>query len=119
MIAFPEHEYRAKVTRVIDGHTVEVNTDLGFNIRHVMRVRLAGVDTPEIFRPKDEDERTRGKAAKRRVEELIADQWVAIKTGKGRSFNRWNADVYYYPEEGGRKSLGETLVEEGHAIIWE
>ena len=40
-------EYFCKVTRVVDGDTIDVDVDLGFNIWHKARVRLAGIDTPE------------------------------------------------------------------------
>lgn len=42
-------EYRARVTRVVDGDTFDVVTDLGFGLDGLaMRLRLLGVDTPEI-----------------------------------------------------------------------
>ena len=42
------YEYNAKVTKVIDGDTVEVDIDLGFNtILANQSVRLLGIDTPE------------------------------------------------------------------------
>ena len=39
--------YGATVLKVIDGDTVELMVDLGFNIHHKMRVRLYGVNTPD------------------------------------------------------------------------
>ena len=42
------YEYRVKkVTGVVDGDTIDVELDLGFNISYSQRVRLAGIDTPE------------------------------------------------------------------------
>lgn len=37
---------RAEVIRVIDGDTVELEIDLGFSIKHTIRVRLLGIDAP-------------------------------------------------------------------------
>ena len=40
--------YRAKVIRVVDGDTVDVDIDLGFGIwQKNERVRIMGIDTPE------------------------------------------------------------------------
>jgi micrococcal nuclease len=42
------YEYNIKkVTKVVDGDTIDVDIDLGFNISFAQRVRLAGIDTPE------------------------------------------------------------------------
>lgn len=41
------YEYRASVIRVIDGDTVDLRIDLGFEVGLNMRVRLAGIDAPE------------------------------------------------------------------------
>ena len=40
--------YRCKINKVVDGDTVEIDLDLGFNMMLVnQRVRMAGIDTPE------------------------------------------------------------------------
>lgn len=41
--------YKCEILRVIDGDTLDVLIDLGFNIKMKERVRLSGVDTPEVF----------------------------------------------------------------------
>jgi len=56
------YEYSCKVTRVVDGDTVDVILDLGFSILHKCRVRLYGIDTPES-RTRNKDEKIRGKLA--------------------------------------------------------
>jgi len=43
------YEYPAQLVEVIDGDTVDVKVDLGFHIHRTVRLRLAGVDTAEIF----------------------------------------------------------------------
>ena len=43
------YEYHVKkVTNVVDGDTIDVEIDLGFDISFSSRVRLAGIDTPEL-----------------------------------------------------------------------
>lgn len=41
--------YKCEIVKVIDGDTLDVLIDLGFNIKMKERVRLSGVDTPEVF----------------------------------------------------------------------
>lgn len=55
--------YKAQVDRIVDGDTIDMIVDLGFNIHHKIRVRLAGIDTPEI-RTLDLEEKQAGIAAK-------------------------------------------------------
>ena len=57
------HEYKAKVIKVVDGDTIDVDLDLGFGIwLRNERVRLYGIDTPES-RTSDKEEKVYGKAA--------------------------------------------------------
>tara|TARA_R100000541_G_scaffold28126_1_gene37454 strand:- start:623 stop:1045 length:423 start_codon:yes stop_codon:yes gene_type:complete len=56
------YEYSCKVDRVVDGDTIDVVLDLGFDILYRCRVRLYGIDTPES-RTRDKDEKVRGKLA--------------------------------------------------------
>ena len=51
------YEYHVKkVHKVVDGDTIDVDIDLGFNVSYFQRVRLAGIDTPES-RTSDEYEK--------------------------------------------------------------
>ena len=54
------YEYKAKVLRVVDGDTVDVDIDLGFGVwMHKERVRMMGIDTPES-RTRDKVEKAFG-----------------------------------------------------------
>jgi micrococcal nuclease len=64
------YEYGCKVTRVVDGDTVDCILDLGFSILHKCRVRLFGIDTPES-RTRDKDEKVRGKLAAKFLKDAI------------------------------------------------
>jgi len=66
------YEYSCQVTRVVDGDTIDVDLDLGFNIHHKCRVRLYGIDTPES-RTRDKDEKARGKLAAKFLEDAISN----------------------------------------------
>ncbi|MCA9693084.1 MAG: hypothetical protein R3A51_11295 [Nannocystaceae bacterium] len=88
------YEYRARVQRVIDGDTFDFDVDVGFYISLRMRVRLRGVNTPELRG----DERERGLAAKEFVvEQLPVGSYALIRTAKIGKYGRYIADVRYLP----------------------
>ncbi len=61
--------YKCEVKRVIDGDTLDLDIDLGFNVHIFERVRLYGIDTPELFGPTATEA---GKLAKAFVEEWVS-----------------------------------------------
>jgi len=74
------YEYSCEVQRVVDGDTVDVVLDLGFDILHKCRVRLYGIDTPES-RTRNLDEKARGKMASAFLSEAInSGNKVVIQT---------------------------------------
>ena len=109
------YEYRATIRRVVDGDTVDVTLDLGFNILYNSRIRLLGIDTPES-RTRDLEEKARGLAAKDRVKELCpVGSSVTLKTtkdGRGK-FGRILGEIFV---SGIVQSINQVLVEEGHAV---
>lgn len=87
-------EYYGYCTRAIDGDTIEVYVDLGFEIHHKIRVRLLNVLAPEIFSGPPEV-RAKGKIAKDYLETLLYGKYVKIQTIKDHtSFNRYIATVW-------------------------
>ena len=64
------YEYKCTVDRVVDGDTIDVILNLGFDIMHKCRVRLYGIDTPEC-RTRDLDEKARGKLAAKFVQDSV------------------------------------------------
>ena len=74
------YEYACKVKRVVDGDTVDVVLDLGFDVSYSCRVRLYGIDTPES-RTRNKDEKARGKMAGSFLKEAIEDgEKIVIQT---------------------------------------
>ena len=65
------YEYSCKIDRVVDGDTVDVDIDLGFDVWMLkQRIRLYGVDTPES-RTRDKVEKVFGNLAKEFVEKRL------------------------------------------------
>lgn len=82
--------YKANVTRVIDGDTIECLVDLGFNISIKERFRLKNIDTPEIYFTEHNDEYEKGIEAKNKVEELVLNKDVIIESSNETgSYNRY------------------------------
>ena len=74
------YEYTCEVKRVVDGDTVDVVLDLGFDVSYTCRVRLYGIDTPES-RTRNKDEKARGKMATAFLTESIEKgKQVVIQT---------------------------------------
>ena len=87
-------EYYGYCTRVIDGDTIEVYVDMGFEIHHKIRVRLLNVLAPEIFSGPPEG-RAKGKLAKDYLSSILSGQYIKIQTVKDHTtFNRYIATVW-------------------------
>lgn len=91
------YEYRVvEVLRVIDGDTVDVRIDLGFGLTSAIRMRVAGVDTPELYGPGAEVER--GREALEFTGSWVRGRRLVVRTFKGAqaavgigdgAFGRW------------------------------
>ena len=111
--------YRAKVVRVIDGDTVDVDIDLGFGIwQKNERVRIMGIDTPES-RTRDKIEKKFGLAAKAKLKTILGKDTV-LKTTinkkgvdmKGK-FGRVLGD--FMQDD---RSVAKIMFETGHAVAY-
>ena len=110
--------YKATVDRVVDGDTIDVTLDLGFDISYRGRVRFQGINAPES-RTRDAVEKAAGLAAKRYVEDWINghEQRVIIQTslddrGKfGRILGRILNDQ--------GECLNDEMVSLGHATPYD
>ncbi len=81
--------YVKKVTNVVDGDTIDVDIDLGFDISFSSRVRLAGIDTPES-RTSDKAEKVLGLESKEYLKSKIKEaKSVVIKTEKMDSSEKY------------------------------
>jgi micrococcal nuclease len=110
------YEYRVKkVLKVVDGDTIDVDIDLGFDISFTSRVRLAGIDTPES-RTTDKMEKTLGLEVKKKLGELIASaQTIVIKTEKPDSSEKYGRILGWLYLDGAEKSVNEALIASGYA----
>jgi micrococcal nuclease len=107
--------YVKKVTKVVDGDTIDVDIDLGFDISFSSRVRLAGIDTPES-RTLDKMEKTLGLEAKAYLKSQIdSAKTIVIKTEKMNSSEKYGRILGWLFLDGSNISMNEKMIEDGHA----
>lgn len=108
---FNQYYYKATITEAYDGDTVTAIVDLGFNISSKIKLRLLGIDTPEIRG----EERPEGLIARDYVRDLLLNKEVMIETFKDRTgkYGRMLATIYI---DG--ININEHLVKEGYAEIY-
>ena len=103
--------YQAELDRVVDGDTVDVVLDLGFDVKlHKQRARLHGIDTPES-RTRNLAEKKLGLAAKERLKELCVGKFKVKSLGKGKYGRILGIP---YTETG--EDICQKLIDEGHAV---
>jgi len=85
------YAYAATIDRVVDGDTLLVLIEVGFGIIVRDRLRLRGINCPEVSTPE-------GARAKRHVEKLLPPgSTIVIKSHKDKTdiYGRFVADVFY------------------------
>jgi micrococcal nuclease len=107
--------YVRKVENVVDGDTIDVLIDLGFDILFQSRVRLAGIDTPES-RTKDLAEKALGLESKEYLKKHLKDaKSVVIKTEKMDSSEKYGRILGWVYINGDTESLNDKMINDGYA----
>ena len=107
--------YKAKVMDVIDGDTLDLLVDLGFNVHHSIRVRLNGINTPES-RTSDVREKTLGLQAKAYTKDWTTrhpEVFVSTVKDKKEKFGRILAKIY--SDANKTACLNDDLIDSGNA----
>lgn len=107
--------YVRKVEAVVDGDTIDVLIDLGFDILFASRVRLAGIDTPES-RTKDLKEKALGLESKEYLKKYLKDaKSVVIKTEKMDSSEKYGRILGWIYIDEDTESLNDKMINDGYA----
>ena len=108
------YEYQAKIVDVYDGDTFTFEIDLGFSITVKEKLRLFGINTPEV-RGK---EKVMGNFVRDYVRKLILGKTVGIKVYKKGKFGRYIADVFpfEYGSPHDMESLTEHLIKKKYGV---
>jgi len=112
-----QYTYAAAVEKVVDGDTLWVVAELGFDVEARCKLRLHALNTPELDTQK-------GRDAKKYVEQkLTGCSFIVIRTFGTDKYARYLADVYTQPGEKNKqkvaregKFLNQMLIDEGHAV---
>lgn len=111
----PQFCYYAALHRVVDGDTVDVIVDLGFRISARKRLRLAGIDAPELRGP----ERPEGLKTKEELCSKLSGREFIVRTSRDKKgkYGRWLAEIWLKAPED-KVSVNEWLVQMGLAKRW-
>jgi|TARA_R100000008_G_C3523093_1_gene135096 micrococcal nuclease len=109
------YEYKVKeVVKVVDGDTIDVVIDLGFDLSKKERVRLAGIDTPES-RTRDLEEKKLGLEAKEHLSTNLTNaKQLIISTEKDGKYGRMLGTIHMNDDI---VSLNQQMIDKGYA--WE
>ena len=114
--------YKADVYYITDGDTFFARVNLWPGLNTDVSIRINGIDTPETWRPKCDQEELAGKAATNFLMEMFGSPYRGAVLGKpmakvelrnvklGKFAGRVLADVYY-----NGKDVAFTILESGHA----
>jgi len=112
-----------EINRVLDGDTLDVTIDLGFDLYKKERVRVAGVDTPEK-RTRDLEEKELGIDATNWLKEklegaLAGDDDLVIRTELVGGVGKYGRLLGWLYIGDGNVSLNEQMIEEGYAFPYD
>ena len=111
------------IDRVVDGDTIDVSIDLGFDLIKKERVRIAGIDTPEK-RTRDLEEKALGLDAtewmKKNLEDTIAgDDELTIRTELVGGMGKYGRLLGWLYVGESNVSLNEIMIEQGYAWAYD
>jgi len=109
------YRYRAKILKIIDGDTLDVDIDLGFHvILSKQRIRLYGIDTPES-RTTDKIEKSCGLLSKHFLEQLCPiGSFIELKSYDTGKFGRIIGEVFEYNKSD--ISINQRMCDENLAV---
>lgn len=105
------YEYKAKITKVVDGDTVYAVIDLGMSITVKKKIRLARLDTPELRTEAGKDAKTFLRELVEKFPELV----IRTTLDKGDKYGRLLGE-FFNPEG---SSLNQMLLDGGWAKVYE
>jgi len=107
--------YVREIKSVVDGDTIDVVIDLGFNVLFEQRVRLAGIDTPES-RTSDKMEKALGLESKEYLKKHLKEaKSVVIKTEKMDSSEKYGRILGWLYVNGDTESVNDKMINDGYA----
>ena len=110
------YRYKVKVTRVVDGDTVDVDIDLGFGMTYKkQRVRMKGIDTPES-RTRDLVEKKFGLASKEFLKSQLKDQKIELVSHDKGKFGRILGELFVGSSA---YSINKIMIDNHYAVLYD
>ena len=112
-----KYNYDVEIRRVVDGDTVDVIIDLGFKTYVKRRIRMYGINSPES-RTRDLEEKARGIASKERLEELLEDNKIVMRSWGSGKYGHTLGELFIEKETDfgpDFTNINQLLVKEGFA----
>jgi len=116
VMVLPNYTYKAKITNVVDGDTIDADIDVGFRVKMNHRLRLNSVNTCELHSAVAE-ERAKAVEAKEFVINALLGKDVVITTLKSDAFGRYLAEVYYM-KGSVQMCINDELLDSGLAVLF-
>ena len=109
------YEYKARMLKVVDGDTLDLDIDLGLRVHVKERVRLFGINTPELH-SSNADERVAAQKAADFLRSLVTNGVLTVKTQKDsqEKYGRYLATVF----DSAGVNVNEEMVKAGHAATY-
>jgi len=108
------YHYNAKIIRVVDGDTIEVLIDLGFEVFIFQVLRLSRIDAYEttLRNGTTAEEKAKGIEGKEFLKKLLLENTkIEIITEKSDKYDRYLAEVIFNNE-----NINDLMVKKGYAI---
>ena len=114
------YTYNCKILNVVDGDTLDIEIDLGFTVRIKERVRLMGIDTPEVF---GKDAEPAGQIASQFTKDWVDNHqtlrgsfiYESVKYNAKDKYGRSLGNLVWVDATGNRQVLNEQLLAAGQA----
>lgn len=106
--------YRAKILRVVDGDTVDAEVDLGFHTKVTMKLRLYGINAPEVGTAAGIEAK---EVLKSQIEGLVAT--ITTLRDKQEKYGRYLAVIETEGgKDGAKLNVNDWLVQNGYAAVY-
>ena len=113
------YHYKAKVLRVVDGDTVELEVDLGFETRVRKSFRILSLDTYEtrLIRGTTQEQKDIGLLAKEFATKLLEGKTVFVETQKKDKYGRWLCRIWIAPKGIRVASVADCTVDYSKVMV--
>lgn len=101
------YEYQARLIRVVDGDTVDLEVDLGFHLCARLRFRLEGINAPEMH---GAESASGADARSFLVSRLTHTDSITVQSTKTGKFGRWLGRLFVDGAD-----INQEMIESGHA----